>query len=67
MLEKGTVCITNVAPGPVFTDISKNAVRGDGSVVGVDGEYIRNGMPVKRYTVCIDAGLHALKLHIHCM
>ncbi len=62
MLEKGTVFITNVAPGPVCTDVSKNSLRGDGSLVGVTGELIKKGMPVKRY-IC---SVHACML-LNCM
>ncbi len=53
MLEDGKVDITNVAPGPVSTDVSKNAVKGDGSLHGVTDKMIAEGMSVKRYVYAI--------------
>ena len=41
--------VTNVAPGPVVTNVSKNALLGDGSKFGVTDSLIANGMSVKRY------------------
>lgn len=48
MLESN-VHVTNVAPGPVLTNVSKNALIGDGSKFGKTDELIANGMSVKRY------------------
>ena len=45
--------VTNVAPGPVCTDVSKNALKGDGSKFGRTDKLIAEGMPVKRYDLRI--------------
>ena len=52
MLESN-VFVTNVAPGPVCTDVSKNALKGDGSKFGRTDKLIAEGMPVKRYDLRI--------------
>ena len=43
------VKVTNVCPGPVKTDVSKNALTKDGSLYGKTDKHIENGMPVERY------------------
>jgi len=48
MLES-KVFVTNVAPGPVRTNVSKNALTEDGTKFGVTDDFIANGMAVKRY------------------
>ena len=41
--------MTNVCPGPVKTDVSKNALNSDGSKFGEMDKLIENGMSVERY------------------
>lgn len=45
------VSVTNVTPGPVVTDVSKNSLTEDGSAFGITDDIIANGMSVKRYTI----------------
>ncbi len=40
--------MTSVAPGPVVTNVSKNALKGDGTKFGVTDELIANGMSATR-------------------
>lgn len=42
------VHVTNVLPGPVITNAGANALREDGTVVGVNDKLIAAGMPVRR-------------------
>lgn len=48
MLESN-VHVTNVAPGPVLTNVAKNALKGDGSKYDRTDKIIAEGMPVERY------------------
>ena len=41
--------MTNVCPGPVKTEVSKNALTSDGSKFGETDKLIENGMSVERY------------------
>lgn len=43
--------MTNVCPGPVKTEVSKNALIGDGSKFGETDKLIENGMSVERYNI----------------
>jgi short-subunit dehydrogenase len=45
---KSNVHVTNIAPGPVQTNVSKNALKGDGSAFGRTDHTIANGMAVRR-------------------
>ena len=42
------ISITTVCPGPVKTNVSYNALSGDGSKFGRMDTLIENGMPVER-------------------
>ena len=59
--------MTNVCPGPVKTEVSKNALISDGSKFGETDKLIENGMSVERYDnfTCMYIIMHA-KFHCVC-
>ena len=59
--------MTNVCPGPVKTEVSKNALTSDGSTFGETDKLIENGMSVERYnnSTCMYRIMHT-KFHCVC-
>ena len=52
-LANTEVKVTNVCPGPVKTEVSKNALTRDGSKFGETDKLIENRMSVQRYGVYV--------------
>lgn len=58
------IFVTTFTPGYIKTNISRNAISGDGSVFGKSDEAIDNGMPVDDCAKTIVAGLESGKKEI---
>ena len=48
-MQGNNIFVTNILPGPVRTNVSVNALQGDGSQFGETDNFIANGMSAKRF------------------
>ncbi|WP_372927053.1 SDR family NAD(P)-dependent oxidoreductase, partial [Marinobacter sp.] len=63
-VEGQGVSVSTITPGFIRTDISRNALAGDGAAYGVEDEDIAGGMDVNECAEVIFKGLQAKKREI---
>lgn len=63
--EKDSIKVTLVCPGFVQTNVTKNALTGDGSNQGTDDQATKNGMPVEKCATQISRAIRKGRFEVY--